>query len=103
MGPEHMVQIARLGVEAREAKRLARLKTVTLLPFDCEESVMGNLEIICKRAVTGDLSGSQAGAAVRACEVWVKTQSLKQSRDTIQQLEKQIRELETQLKRRRIA
>jgi hypothetical protein len=57
------------------------------------------LEMICNLAVSGVLPGSQASAAVRACEAYLKAKQLDLDVRRIKDLEKMIGELEKELKK----
>jgi hypothetical protein len=92
--------LAHLGGEARQAHRLESLaEFVAQLPgsWRCAEDVMRHLETVGQMSARGLLPGSQAGAAVRSAEVWVKAETLKLDRDRMAALEAQIGELKREL------
>lgn len=91
--------IGALGGEQKAANQRMRLARVVteLPPMDSLEAAKARLEIISTLAVSGALAGSQAGAAVRAVEVWVKTYQAELDRNRLRDLERQIETLEKQL------
>jgi hypothetical protein len=55
------------------------------------------LEVIQNSVMSGVLSGAEAGAAVRACEVWLKADAHETDRNRVRSLEKKLDELEKEL------
>jgi hypothetical protein len=88
---------AHKGAEARHNAREKRQReAATHLPP--MEQTERRLEVICNLAVSGVLPGSQASAAVRACEAFLKARQLDLDVRRIKDLEKMIGELERELK-----
>lgn len=88
------------GGQAKQAGREKRQFDAAKLlpPMDQTEK---RLEVICNLAVSGVLPGSQASAAVRACEAYLKAKQLDLDVRRIKDLEKMIGELERELKKAR--
>lgn len=93
-------QLAILGGHEKEARRTEARENLAdqLVPFDTIEAVKGNLEILARMAATGVVTGSAAGAAVRACEVWLRANETELDTRRIRELELQVRELEASLR-----
>ena len=68
-----------------------------LPPLDSVENAMKRLELINDATVSGVLAGSVAGAAVRACEVWLKAHAQEVDARRLKELERQIASLEDEL------
>jgi hypothetical protein len=62
---------------------------------------MASLQQIRDLSLSGMVTGSQAGSAVRACEAWLKARQLEIDLSRIRALESQIEALETELKNAR--
>lgn len=95
---------ASAGGEAKQAKRVATLRTLVdaLPPLDSLENAMASLEQIRNLALSGLVTGSQSGSAVRACEAWIKAHSLDVDLRRLKELEQTISELENELKKARL-
>ena len=91
------------GGEAKQAKRVATLAVlVEQLPaLHSPEDAMRSLELIRHLALSGHVTGSQSGSAVRACEAWLKAHQLDLDIRRIKELESTIGELEQALKKAR--
>ena len=96
--------IASLGGEAKQAKRMDSLRAAAaaLPALDSPENAKVRLEVISTLSITGSLPGSQAAAAVRAIEVWVKAEQLRQDRDRLRTLEHEVERLERELSAARV-
>ena len=92
------------GGDAKQAKRMAALaaRAVDMPPLDSVENAKARLEIINDLVVSGLLAGSQAGAAVRAVEVWLKAEAHEMDRNKIRELTAQLELLEAELKKARM-
>ena len=91
---------AKQGGDAKQAGREKRqFDAAKVLPP--MEQTEKRLEVICNLAVSGVLPGSQASAAVRACEAYLKAKQLDLDVRRIKDLEKMIGELERELKKAR--
>jgi len=92
-----------LGQRSGQARRRLTLEDVErdLPPMDSIEHVKDRLETICNWSVAGLVAGSQAGAAVRACEQWLKVHAWALDVARVRQLEARVRELEGQVARPR--
>ena len=71
-------------------------------PLNSEANCKLRLEHIQNLTLRGLLAGSQAGAAVRACEVWLKANQAELDRNRMRELERQMEELERQLSASRV-
>jgi hypothetical protein len=91
------------GGHQKFINRIEALRPLTenLPAMDSAENVKARLQIICNLSVTGVLPGVQAGAAVRACEAWLKLEAHEMDRNRMKALERQITELEAELARAR--
>jgi hypothetical protein len=94
-----------LGQRSGQARRKLTLEDVerALPPMDSVEHVKDRLQTICNWSVAGLVAGSQAGAAVRACEQWLKLHAWALDLARVRQLEARLRELEAQLAQHRRA
>jgi hypothetical protein len=94
---------AALGGEAKQAKRNAALaaRAATMPPLDSVENAKARLEIINDLAVSGMLPGSQAGAASRSIEIWLRAEAHALDLHRLKELERTITELEAELKNAR--
>jgi hypothetical protein len=92
------------GGHAKEARRQAALaaRAADMPRLDSVENAKGRLEIINDLVVSGLLAGSQAGAAVRAVEVWLKAEAHALDLHRIKEMERTITDLENELKRARL-
>jgi hypothetical protein len=100
MANKNIGKIAHIGGEAKQAGREKRqFDAAKVLPPMAETE--RRLEMICDLAVSGVLPGSQASAAVRACEAYLKARQLDLDVRRIKDLEKMIGELERELKKAR--
>lgn len=92
------------GGEAKQSKRVAALasRVNALPPLDSLENAMVSLEMIRNLALSGLVTGSQSGSAVRACEAWIKAKSLDVDTRRLRELERTITELEADLKKARL-
>jgi hypothetical protein len=88
------------GGHAKQAKKRDTLdKVLDKVPrLDSPEAAKLRLEAISNAAMHGLLAGSQAGAAVRACEAWLKAHELELDMDRLAVLEKEVTRLERELK-----
>ena len=95
-------QLAILGGHAKEARRTQAREDLAdqLVAFNSIEAVKGNLEVLARMAATGVITGSAAGSAVRACEVWMKAHQVELDMRRIRDLEQQVRDLEQALRSR---
>lgn len=95
---------AAAGGHAKEAKRRAAAdKLVATMPkLDSNENARLSLEIIRDLTVGGYLTGSQAGAAVRAVDVYLRAEAQALDLHRIRELERTIDELEAELKKARL-
>ena len=95
--------MGRRGGRAKASTRFRRMarEAAALPPLRTPADAMERLELIGRLAVAGVLSGSQAGAAVRSCEVWLRGIEAFQDRERMEQLERHIEELERELARAR--
>jgi len=59
------------------------------------EDAQRRLQIIGDLCVRGLLPGAQAGAAVRSCEVWLKSEETRAGIQRVAELEEQLHRLET--------
>ena len=98
--PEQARELGKRSGEARHKLTLDRV-TAELPPMDSVEHVKARLELICNWSVAGLVAGSQAGAAVRACEQWLKVHAWALDVARVRQLEARVRELEGQIARPR--
>jgi hypothetical protein len=98
-------QARELGKRSAAARRKLTLDDVErdLPAMDSVEHVKDRLETICNWSVAGLVAGSQAGAAVRACEQWLKVHAWALDVARVRQLEARVRELEGQLAQTRRA
>lgn len=87
-----------IGARIREARREGRREGLAegVPEFRTPEDVKRATESIYHKAACGLLTGSQASAAVRACEVWLKAHA-SQSDARIAALEAQLHQLEGEL------
>ena len=91
--------LAASGGEAKAA-RLSDARDALLIDWGeltDESSCEWRLDVLGTLAARGLLSGSQAGAAVRACEVWLKARALKIEGEGMAALERRIVELQAAL------
>jgi hypothetical protein len=98
--PDEARALGKRSGAARQKLTLDRV-TAELPPMDSVEHVKARLEMICNWSVAGLVAGSQAGAAVRACEQWLKVHAWALDVARVRQLEARVRELEGQLERPR--
>lgn len=103
MNKEFAQERARKGGEAKQAKRAASLaaRAAAMPPLDSVENAKARLEIINDLVISGLLAGSQAGAGVRAVEVWLKAEAHALDLHRLKELERTITELEAELKNAR--
>lgn len=96
---------AAAGGHAKEAKRrTAADKLVATMPkLDSNENARLSLEIIRDLCVGGYLTGSQAGAAVRAVDVYLRAEAQALDLHRIRELESQVTALEQALAKARAA
>ena len=94
-----------LGQRSGQARRRLTLEDVEreLPPMDSVEHVKARLETICNWSVAGRVAGSQAGAAVRACEQWLKVHAWALDVARVRQMEARVRQLEAELAQHRRA
>lgn len=90
---------ARKGGEAKAQARLDAMRTVAaaMPPLNSPENCKLRLERIQDMVIGGVLSGAEAGAAVRASEVWLKSDAAADDRKRMRDLERQVADLEAQL------
>jgi hypothetical protein len=74
----------------------------TMPKLDSNEHARLSLEIIRDLTVNGYLTGSQAGAAVRAVDVYLRAEAQALDLHRIRELERTITELEAELKKARL-
>jgi hypothetical protein len=88
-------------VEARYQKRDAARAALAdaMPPLDSIDNAKRRLAIINDLAVNGLLAGSQAGAAVRAVEAWIKAEAMALDLHRIKEMERTISELEAELRK----
>ena len=100
MANKNIGKLAKIGGDAKQAGREKRQfdAAKVLPPMDQTEK---RLEVICNLAVSGVLPGSQASAAVRACEAYLKARQLDLDVRRIKDLERMVGELERELKKAR--
>ena len=98
----NMKALGSLGGTAKAANVTAKLDAIVngLPPLDSVEACKKSLHAIRDAAMRGLIGGSQAGAAVRACEAWLKAYQAELDRNRMREMEKQIASLEEQLSRR---
>ena len=92
-------QIARIGGEAKAARRDERVRShIENLP-DLTDFAAAQcwLRVVAELAASGLLPGSQASAAARAVEIWVRTEHARVDRNRVRDLERQVKELERRL------
>jgi hypothetical protein len=96
-------KLAAVGGNAKEARRTAARTRLTdkLIAFDSVEDVQTNLETLARLSAQGLITGSQAGSAVRACEVWLRAEQHAMDVQKLRQLEREVERLEAELKRAR--
>ncbi len=101
----HIGLLASKGGAAKQAKRVATLSALVdaLPPLDSLENAMLSLEMIRNLALSGHVTGSQSGSAVRACEAWIKAHAQDLDLRRIKELERTITELEAELKKARVS
>lgn len=97
------VERARLGGEGKELQRQERLWAfMDQLPeLHDEADGKRRLELLSDAAARGLLAGSQAGAAIRAVEVWLKLREHELDRARFVELERKLTALESELARER--
>ena len=100
--PEQARELGKRSAEARRGLTLERV-LAELPPMDSVEHVKARLEMICNWSVAGLVSGSQAGAAVRACEQWLKVHAWALDVARVRQMEARVRQLEAELAQHRRA
>ncbi len=96
MTPDEARALGKLSGASRQKLTLERVMA-DLPPMDSIEHVKARLETICNWSVAGLVAGSQAGAAVRACEQWLKVHAWALDVARVRQLEARVRELEGQV------
>lgn len=92
---------AKQGAEARHKAKEKRQREAAdeFPPLTSVENAQRRLDLISKHAAAGTMAGSQAGAAARAVEIWLKAEQHKLDLHRIKDLERMIGELERELKK----
>jgi hypothetical protein len=87
------------GKRSGQARKRLLLSDVEaeLGPLLSVEDAQRRLERLGVWAASGLLSGSQAGAAVRSCEVWLRSHAEQLDRDRLRAAEKRVQALEREL------
>ena len=87
------------GLRSAEARRhkAQRSGPIDLPPFTDVASVQRALELFARAAAAGQLPGTQLGAGVRGCEVWLKAEAHRVDLERMKTLEARIAELEEEL------
>lgn len=95
--------MGRRGGKAK-ARRTLTLERVEadLPPMNSPEAIVRRLEIISAWASAGMISGSVAHACVRSCEVGLKAFEARLSREIVEKLRSRLKELEEQMKQRKV-
>lgn len=96
---KHIGDLAACGGHAKAARRESAIQgRVTILPPLTDlEAAQAWLWTIAELAASGLLAGSQAAAAARAVEIWVRAEHARLDRDRFRSLERQVEELDLQL------
>ncbi len=91
--------LAAAGGDAKEQRRADALEALwaDVPPLTDEASAQVRLWLLSEAAARGLLSGSQANAAVRACEVFLKARDAEVDRKHLRELEAKLAELEQEL------
>jgi hypothetical protein len=87
--------------KARRKLTLERVE-VELPPMESPEAIVRRLEIISAWATAGMISGTVAHACVRSCEVGLKAFEARLSREIVEKLRARLKELEGQMKERKV-
>lgn len=93
----------RKGGRAKARQRLTLARTERELPpMDSIENIVRRLEIISAWATAGMISGTVAHACVRSCEVGLKAFEARLSREIVERLRARLKELEGQMRERKV-
>jgi hypothetical protein len=100
---ERARELGRLGGQAKAAKRLTLERVEADLPkMESPEAIVRRLEIISAWASAGMISGTVAHACVRSCEVGLKAFETRLSREIVEKLRARLKELEGQMRERKV-
>ncbi len=69
--------------------------------LDSVENAQRRLDMLCRLSAERYVDGAAAGAAVRACEQWLRAENVRQDRQRMKELETQVRTLRAELREAR--